>query len=454
MKHRVKIGSFLKRIKNTVDIEDATVYKRVTIKIRHQGILLRDTQKGSLIGTKKQFYVKDGQFLLSKIDARFGAFGIVPKEVDGGIITGNFWTYEVDKKKVNIDWFNLFTSSGSFYEICDRASSGTTHRKYLDEKAFLNFEIVLPNINEQNRFIEWYKDFYSKHNSLTQEINSQLSNIQLLRQAILQEAVQGKLVPQDPTDEPASELLKRIKAEKAKQAKKGKTETYEPITDVPYEIPKGWVWCRLGEIIETVNNGLYKPSSFYLDTGVISLRMYNIQNGKIDFTDSKRVILTDEELNVYKLEKNDILVNRVNSAELVGKSALLESLPSDLVYESMNMRMRLFFKEHLAPYINLYFQTKYYKEYLSTILKQAISQASINQTQLSRFLVAIPPIKEQKRIVAKVQHLMRLCDELEVQVQQSKADAEKLLQAVLREAFEGNKKYNTENAALSLAAEP
>jgi len=446
VKRRAKIGSFLKRIKNTVDIEDATVYKRVTIKIRHQGVLLRDTQKGSLIGTKKQFFVKDGQFLLSKIDARFGAFGIVPKEVDGGIITGNFWTYEVDKKKVNIDWFNLFTSSGSFYEICDRASSGTTHRKYLDEKAFLNFEIGLPDINEQNRFIEWYKDFYSKHNSLTQEINSQLSNIQLLRQAILQEAVQGKLVPQDPTDEPASELLKRIKAEKAKQAKKGKTETYEPITDVPYEIPKGWVWCRLGELTDCILGGYaFKSTDFEKNGTNQVLRLGNVKNNYLLFG-ANPVFVSDKIAsiaNLGELYEGDILIT------MTGTRLKRDYCYTVLLQNEHFLNGRLFLNQRVGclrlkkqlnlNYINYSLKSDKLLDFIFLEETGTANQGNIGISTIKSTPFPLPPLNEQKRIVNKVEQLIHLCDELEAQVQQSKADAEKLLQAVLREAFEGNK---------------
>ena len=131
-----KIGEFLKRSKIPIYIEDDIEYNRVTIRINHNGVSLRDSEIGKKIGTKKQFILKAGQFIVSKIDARYGAFGIAPDEVEGAIITGNFWAYDVDKKKVNIEWFNQFTNSADFYDICERASSGITHRKYLDENFF------------------------------------------------------------------------------------------------------------------------------------------------------------------------------------------------------------------------------------------------------------------------------------------------------------------------------
>jgi restriction endonuclease S subunit len=154
MKNKIKVGEILERIKDPVEIEDLKSYKRITIRINHQGVSVRDVIKGASIGTKNQFKVSAGDFILSKIDARQGAFGIVPVEAHGGIITGNFWTYRVKNKKVNIDWFLQFTQSEHFLDLCKRSSSGNTHRKYLNEDIFLNHELDVPELDSQIKIIE------------------------------------------------------------------------------------------------------------------------------------------------------------------------------------------------------------------------------------------------------------------------------------------------------------
>ncbi|MCK9325629.1 MAG: hypothetical protein M0P69_09040 [Bacteroidales bacterium] len=103
--------------------------------------------------------------------------------------------------------------------------------------------------------------------------------VQRLRELILQLAVQGRLVPQDPADEPANVLLERIAAEKQRLVREGKirkSKPLPPVEEVPYEVPEGWVWTRLGNLIYSMANGIYKPASFYAEDGIVCLRMYNI----------------------------------------------------------------------------------------------------------------------------------------------------------------------------------
>ena len=123
---KLKIGDFLKRRKDAVDVTDGVKYKRATIRINHKGISVRDELDGTQIKTKRQFIISKGQFLLSKIDARNGAFGIVPEELNKGIITGNFWTFDVDQSKILIDFLSHLQKLHHLL-ICIRSSSGTTN---------------------------------------------------------------------------------------------------------------------------------------------------------------------------------------------------------------------------------------------------------------------------------------------------------------------------------------
>lgn len=165
----VSISSFLERDKTSVDIEDEKNYKRVTIKINNGGVFLRDIEIGKNIGTKKQFQIKSGQFLLSKIDARNGAFGVVTDSVDKAIITGNFWTYNVDYKKVLPSFLSLITTTNKFMEFCQKNSAGTTNRHYLQEDKFLSQKIPLPSLDEQQALVSAYQAKISQAEQLEQQ---------------------------------------------------------------------------------------------------------------------------------------------------------------------------------------------------------------------------------------------------------------------------------------------
>lgn len=276
-------------------------------------------------------------------------------------------------------------------------------------------------------------------------IFDEAANVKKLRETILQLAVQGKLTQawrhQNPHPEPASELLKRIQAEKAQLVKEKKIKSEKPSKQIsedemPYELPESWVWCRLGDVAESFNNGLYKHAKYYTNQGIISLRMYNIQEGTIRFQDLKRVELTEEEFATYALKENDILLNRVNSAELIGKAAIIPKYAEGLVYESMNIRIKLILKNQIADYINIFLRTSFAREYMRFNAKHAIGQSSVNQTTVSNLLLPLPPLAEQEAIVAQVDELMQLCDELEQQIQQSKKETEALMQAVVQEALQ------------------
>lgn len=151
-----RIGSFLVRRKEAIDIQDGIIYKRVTVSTKGDNITIRDEKDGKLIGTKKQFIIHEGQFLLSKIDARNGAYGVVPTIAEGAIITGNFWTYDVDYERINPLFLTLVTKTQQFLDFAEKSSNGTTNRHYLQEEAFLNQQIPLPSLEEQEVILEAY----------------------------------------------------------------------------------------------------------------------------------------------------------------------------------------------------------------------------------------------------------------------------------------------------------
>ena len=446
-----RFSDFLIRSKVPITISDNRSYKRITIKTRHGGIFLRDIAAGDKIGTKKQFIVKEGQFVLSKIDARYGAFGITSSEVDAAIITGNFWAYDVNQNIISIEWLNNFTNSEHFYDICERASRGTTHRKYLDEEIFLNNELVIPDVATQIKILEQLNCKQILHQEIANCLTHQQTLLKKLRQQILQEAIEGKLSAdwrqQNPKTEPASELLKRIQAEKAQLIKNKKIKpqkTLPPIRpeEKPFALPDGWEWLNIDQFLEYKKRGMITgpfgsalQKSEHQLKGIPVFGIETIKNGL--FTYKNNIFVTAEkanELKSFRAEPGDIIISRSGTINEI--CVIPTNIDVGLI--STNLLRVSLVDELVDPTYFCYM----FKGCVFVIekLKELCSGSTrlfLNQKILKALIFPVPPLAEQKAIVAKVEKLLALCDQLESKINQSQHHANSLMQAVLQEAFAG-----------------
>lgn len=259
-----------------------------------------------------------------------------------------------------------------------------------------------------------------------------------LRAAILQLAVQGKLVPQDPNDEPASVLLERIKAEKErlveeKVIRKEKLLLGIGSTSIPFILPENWEWVRLGTICKVIEYGTSQKSHDH-SSGVPVLRMNNIEGGRVNRKNLKYVNAQIKDLPKLFLKSGEILFNRTNSYELVGKAGVFEGEDDTFTFASYLIRATLF-QEHIIPtFVNFSLNSSYFRiTQIEPEITQQCGQANFNGTKLKSTLVPLPPIAEQHRIVAKVDQLMTLCDELEVKLNQTQQHSGKLMEATVQQ---------------------
>ncbi len=261
-----------------------------------------------------------------------------------------------------------------------------------------------------------------------------------LRNSILQEAISGRLVPQDPNDEPASILLQRIREEKARLVKEGKLKKKDlvetPIMDdeKPFEIPDSWEWCRIHEISQSYIGLTYSPTDVSED-GIIVLRSSNIKSGKLTLNDIVRV---KKEINEkLQVALNDIIIcARNGSRKLVGKSALITEMSEPMTFGAFMAICKTPFYSFVYQFLqsNLFFSQ----------LRKVSDTTTINQltqNNFNSFLLPLPPLAEQKRIVAKLEELLPIVE------QYGKAQKEldelndalpaRLRQSILQEAFKG-----------------
>ena len=286
--------------------------------------------------------------------------------------------------------------------------------------------IPVPPEAEQKRIVEKikevlpYVDTYRTSYSESESLNNAFPN--RLKKSILQEAVQGKLVPQDPADEPASILLERIRTEKEQLIKAGKIKCdkhesvifrrdnshYEKLDEferciddgLPFEIPDSWAWTSIGEVCSNIQYGSSQKSS---SAGKIAvLRMGNLQNGRIVL--DKLVYTSDlKEIEKYPLDYNDLLFNRTNSKELVGKVAIYKGeIPA--IYAGYLVRIHPILID--SDYLNYVMQSQYYWIYCQNVRSDAIGQSNINAEKLKHFIFPLPPLQEQKRIVDKISRII------------------------------------------------
>ena len=266
-------------------------------------------------------------------------------------------------------------------------------------------------------------------------------NAQQLRNSILQQAIQGKLVPQDPADEPASVLLQRIRKEKERLVKEGKLKKKDlegkPIEEgeIPFEIPKSWEWVRWGDLSESIQYGFNAPAK---ENGRIKMvRISDIQNGRIVWETVPFCEINEAEIGTYLLKKNDILFARTGGT--VGKSYLVKDTPEEAIYAGYLIRTR--YSNQLCPqYLKCFMESTLYWSQLKegTI---ATAQPNCNGKTLSKMILPIPPLAEQRRIVAKIEELMPLVERYgkaqQALDQLNKSLPARLRQSILQEAIQG-----------------
>ncbi|MGY0312641.1 restriction endonuclease subunit S [Alteromonas macleodii] len=246
-------------------------------------------------------------------------------------------------------------------------------------------------------------------------------SIDQLKQTILQLAVMGKLVKQDPNDEPASKLLERIAAEKEQLIKdkkiKKQTELKEVNeSDFPFSTPEGWAVVRLGALIPQFQNGASSRGD-KKGKETIVLRLADIKDWRISENDTRRLIINEETIEKYLLKKGDTLIIRVNgSSEIVGRFITVEK-ETDAIYCDHFIRMRFPIPCIEPNYLAILGSSRLVRDKISDLFISTAGQKTVNQTHISSLTLSIPPIMEQKRISERVRYLVAICDELKSKLQ-------------------------------------
>lgn len=394
MKHNWKtyrLGDFLERQYDSVTVEDFSKYKRITIKTKGQGIELRDEVEGLEIGTKNQFKVKANQFLLSKIDAMNGAFGIVPEECNEGIITGNFWTYNLDDKIIKREYLRLLCFKQVFTEFSIEASEGTTNRKYLRENKFLNLSIPLPPLAEQQHII-------AKIESIKNKIEEALR----LKKEVIEET---KLLGNNYV----SEIFENAKSIYGSTTIKNSIiDVNKSTTNPEYKFGNSeFIYIDVGSVEQETSKVLERKKIIGTEAPSRARRLMKLNNivfGAVR-PNLKKSFIVDEDLDENICSTGFTIFNFDENK--INPKFLLEQLLSDFF---INQCMQVVTGGHYP---------------------------AINNKQLSQLEIVIPPMQIQEKIATQIENFKSKLNAAKTHHSSTQTELAQLLPSLLDKAFKG-----------------
>jgi len=291
-------------------------------------------------------------------------------------------------------------------------------------------------VNDQQSTADYFNQLIAEH---FDTLFTTEQSIDQLKQTILQLAVMGKLVPQDPNDEPASVLLEKIAEEKTRLIQAGKIKKQKALPEIgvgekPFGLPNGWKWVCFQKLFEELKYGTSKRSD-YNTVGKPVLRIPNVVKGYVDSADLKFAALDEKEANNLKLKEGDLLIIRSNgSLSIVGRTTVVDSLHINFMYAGYLVRARMN-TGFINPYfVKLLFDSKLVREQIELPIRTTSGVKNINSTEISGLLIPVAPHKEQHRIVTKVNQLLTLCDSLKANLNQSQTTQTHLADAIVKQA--------------------
>lgn len=278
-------------------------------------------------------------------------------------------------------------------------------------------------------------------------------NTKQIRQTILDLAIRGELVPQDPTDEPASVLLERIRAEKEqlikdKKLKRDKKDN-EPIDEVPFELPEGWEWCRLGEVCFFKGGYAFKSNKYIEKSNNQVIRIGNVKNNNLILS-NQPVYVPDtlqNEIEDYHIKENDLLFTMTGTK---GKRDYFYTLVVPKVKHNLYLNQRVGLLRVILSELNIYFINLVLKHQfvLDSIFQTEtgnVNQGNIGSENTLNLLIPIPPLAEQHRIVEKVEQLLTIVNTIEQLQEQLKSDVKQAKNQVLSDAIAGKLTHQDPN---------
>ena len=435
---KVKIGDFLFERKGRYKPNDEQIVNLPRIeKIDFGG----NFYIGNKDSKTDMILIKDGDLVISGINVAKGAMGIYSGEDVTATI--HYSSYTFDSNKINVEYFKRFLKSSEFIELLNEQVKGGIKTE-IKPKHILPLEIQLPDINTQAQIVQYFENVEDDIADVTQEVLKQQSLLKQLKQTILQEAIEGKLTAKwrakNPDIGTAKELLEQIKTEKEKlvkekKIKQGKKQIANEIEDLDIEIPDSWLLIDLDDITQYITDGTHQTPR-YVENGRMFLSAQNVKPFK--FMPEIYRCVSEEDYQKYianrQTEKGDLLLGRVGAG--IGETAVVDQDLEFAIYVSLGLVKT--FKQFTNPeYLATVFNSPYGVRYAkSNISSGGGSAGNFNLGRIRSFPIPFPPLEEQKEIVATIEKLFTICDELESEINRNKTTVDNLTARVLKEAFE------------------
>ncbi|MCL1665785.1 restriction endonuclease subunit S [Elizabethkingia ursingii] len=413
---KVKLGTLL--TESRIVSEKPNADKRIRVKLNVLGVEKRPFSKDKT-GATKYFKRKEGQFIYGKQNLHKGAFGIVPKELDGYESTSDIPAFDVDKS-CHPEWIYYFFRKGDFYLKLEKLAKGVGSKRIHPSQIY-DLEIFLPTIEEQKKILEQINKIEQKNLELYSEFKSQEENSAQLRKSILQDAIHGRLTNdwrKSNGDKTSVKILieeignRREDLIKKKIIKDKSSIAVISDNEIPFEIPISWRWCRMQFISEKLGAGSTPKGgdSAYVSEGVIFLRSQNVYNEGLHLDD---VALIPKEIHDRmkgtKVNAKDILLNITGAS--IGRCALIAD---DFETANVNQHVAIIrlINLQLRFYIHKLIMSPYFQEKIMEV-QVGVSREGLSMSSLKKLLVPLPPIEEQEIIVEIINRLQEKCDRLD-----------------------------------------
>lgn len=333
-----------------------------------------------------------------------------------------------DEKQLNAKYLHLYLQQ--FKETLLVPLMRGAANVSLPMNKLADVEIEVPSFERQLEIIALEDKAAELKNELEEKLLLQDGDVTKLRQALLREAMQGKLTKQNLKDGNAKDLLEKIKTEKIKLGIKEKPFAEIKEQEIPFEIPENWTWCRLGKVIQFTEN-LNIETKLPPNTLINYVDIDAIDNSKFIITEAKQKTVSELSSRARRVLKKGFIVYSLVRPYL-NNIAIVEEEKENYIGST-----------GFAVFNGIFVQNKYLQmlllsDYIRKIFLDFLSgfnSPSITHDQFQTTLIPLPPLPEQNRIVKKLEELMKLCDDLQASIQASKTENEKLLQGALRDAL-------------------